>query len=493
MAALGGPIGLAIIGVTAAITLFSMKSSDAAEATDDWTSSLSKQNGVLDENSKRLVAQKLADLGIVDSINRLKDAGVDLPNYIEAIAGSAQDRMMMIAQLKQIVYLNSGLGADGSMNYNMTATAALKAIDALQEYGPQIGEVSSLTGEAGAIFNAFGGAVDNGTEALKKYNGEASKTTQHLGMVSSELNRTLIMLSAPQRNVVGGETVDAWLQRYTTYMEKMGLAAEYVAPSIMHVADSTSTLSDAQKDALTNATLLGSALASITQERDSFVSGITDASMSYATVMGFDPKDFASASATVQEAIKSETTARQALFSIAAGPSSERVKAEQDLADATAARQKAQKDADAVAVTKPNILATYQDKLSKLRAFSQAIKGLISKKLSPMILQDILGAGVEGGLAMAQALNSDKTLLGDFNKTAVSIAKAGAGLAFNAQDYVFKPYITQASKEYNAAYRAAPASERGDKLQVILKLDSKTVYEQLLRLKRERGGQMLGV
>jgi hypothetical protein len=380
--------------------------------------------------------------------------------------------------------------------------ASKSADNAMSDYGVSVNDASANT-------DALAVKTDKVAASLAAATSVTTRITNAYGMASvSAIRDAIANIKVAQSllNVaLAGEQIRP--QQYLSSMsalkaEKSALNDMLKASIAVYGNDTkathnntaaTVTLTDKQKEALATALRLGSALSAITDERDSFVSGINSASMSYATVMGFDPSAFATASATVQEAIKSETTARQALFSIAAGPSPERVKAEQDLADATAARQKAEKDAQAVAVTKPNILATYQDRLSKLRKFSQAIKGLISKKLSPMILQDILSAGVDGGLAMAEALNSDKTLIGNFNKTATDIVKATAGLSFNAAQYVYKPYVGQASNDYDAAYKAAPASERGDKVHVVLKLESKTVYEALLRLKRERGGQLLGL
>lgn len=501
LTAMGGGIGLAIMAVATAVSFFVMKSDEAVASTDDWTASLSKQNGVLDENSKRIVAQKLADEGILDSITRLKDAGVDLPDYMTAISGTEQDRMMMIAQLKQIIYLHSGLGADGQMAFDMTATAAQKAIDALKLYGPQIGAVSTLTGDAGAILNAMADATGKVGEATAMtlaetvaYNAALKVQIATQNMMAPALARTIAALYAPKRDVAGGETIDAWLKRYTTYMKQMGLAADNTAPAVDNVVDSVATLSPEAQKALDKANALGEALKSITAERDSFVASINDASLSFASIFGFDIKGGVAASQAVTDALKTQADARAALAAIGPGDDDARAKAQLALADATAKVGEAQTASDKAQPTGANVLNSYKGRLAKLQRFSRVMASLAKKGLSALIYQDILGQGIDGGLEMAQAINGDKALIADLNKTADSIARSTAGMATRAGNYVYGGYVNDAQRRADRGANAATAlGATPDKIEVVLKLDSATVYRQLLRLKRERGGQSLGV
>ena len=62
-------------------------------------------------------------------------------------------------------------------------------------------------------------------------------------MMAPALARTIAALYAPKRDVAGGETIDAWLKRYTDYMVKMGLASYETAPAVQDVVDSVDKLS----------------------------------------------------------------------------------------------------------------------------------------------------------------------------------------------------------------------------------------------------------
>ena len=500
LTAMGGGIGLAIMAVATAVSFFVMKSDEAAVSTDDWTASLSKQNGVLDENSKRIVAQKLADEGILDSITRLKDAGVDLPDYMSAISGTEQDRMMMIAQLKQIIYLHSGLGADGQMAYDMTATAAQKAIDALKLYGPQIGAVSTLTGDAGAIFGAMAGATDAAAAGLDNVSTQASKTQQSLGLMSAELSDAIMAfysLQMPGRDVAGGESIEQWAARVKIYEDSLrGIVptVEDATTSTSGLSDATTTLTDNQQRALDKANRLGEALRSITAERDSFVAGINDASLSFTSIFGFDIKGGVAASQAVTDALQTQAEARAALAAIGPGDDDARAKAQQNLAAATRDVADAETASAAAQATGANVLGSYKGRLAKLQRFSRVMASLAKKGLSALIYQDILGQGIDGGLEMAQAINGDKALIGQLNTTADSIARSTSGMAARAGNYVYGGYVGDAQRRADRGAAAATAlGTTPDAINVTLKLDSATVYKQLLRLKRERGGQSLGV
>jgi len=312
-------------------------------------------------------------------------------------------------------------------------------------------------------------------------------------VLSPELAKTLALLYAPKRNVAGGETVEHALKRFTDYMVQMGLAAADTAPAVADVVDSVATLSDPAQKALDKANALGEALKSITAERDSFVAGINDASLSYTSIFK-DVKDEVAAAQAVTDALQRQAEARAALAAIGPGDDNARAKAQQDLAAATRDVATAQTDADKAKLTGTNVLNSYKGRLNKLKRFSTVMASLAKKGLSAIIYQDILSQGIDGGLEMANAVNGDKALIKDLNTTADSIARSTSGMAARAGNYVYGGYVNDAkSRADRGADAATAAGATPDTINVVLKLDSATVYKQLLRLKRERGGQSLGV
>jgi hypothetical protein len=387
------------------------------------------------------------------------------------------------------------------MAYDMTATAAQKAIDALKTYGPQIGAVSTLTGNAGAIFNAMAGATDAAAAGLDNVSTQASKTQQSLGLMSAELSDAIMAfysLQMPGRDVAGGETIEQWAARVKIYEDSLrGIVptVEDATTATSGLSDATTTLTNDQKKALAASTRLGDALSAIGDARDSFVSGVKSAGLSYGSLFqAFDLSGGATKASALADAIKAQADAAATLASIGPGNMDARAKAQQDLADATANVATARAESDAAQTTSPNILASYKGRLVKLRQFGRVMASLAKKGLAPLIYQDILNQGVDGGLEMANAIDGgDKSLIGQFNKTAGAIMTATSDNANLGGHFLFDRQISKARKDYGPAYRAAPSSDRGQQLVVNVTMDSKQVAQALLRLKRERGGAKLGI
>jgi hypothetical protein len=277
-------------------------------------------------------------------------------------------------------------------------------------------------------------------------------------------------------------------------MVQMGLAADTTAPAVDNVTESVDKLSAPAQRALDKANALGEALKSITSERDSFVAGINDASLSFTSIFGFDIKGGVEASKAVTDALQAQAEARAALAAIGPGDDDARAKAQLALADATAKVGEAQTASDKAQPTATNILNSYKGRLNKLKRFSTVMKSLAAKGLSAIIYQDILSQGIDGGLEMAKAIDGDKALIGQLNQTSNAIVKSTANMSTRAGNYVYGGYVNDAkSKADRGANAATAAGATPDTINVTLTLDSAVVARQLLRLKRERGGQSLGV
>jgi hypothetical protein len=500
MTALGGPWGIAILAATTAVSFFMMGNQDATAAVTDLGGALEYQNGVLTENSRLTLSKALADKGVFDNAAKL---GISEAAITDAITGSTDARQSQIASLKkldeqygQVKGARSAVYKDKEKHDAIVALIATiegesSALDSNKTHADQAAAgASSLTDATGQL----GDATKMTTAETIAYNNALKVQIATQTMMAPALARVIAALYAPKRDVAGGETIDAWLKRYTDYMVKMGLAADTTAPAVQDVVDSVDTLSAPAQRALDKANALGEALKSITSERDSFVAGINDASLSFTNIFGFDIKGGVAASQAVTDALQAQAEARAALAAIGPGDDDARAKAQQDLAAATRDVADAETASAKAQPTGANVLNSYKGRLAKLQRFSRVMASLAKKGLSALIYQDILGQGIDGGLEMANAINGDKALIKDLNTTADSIARSTSGMATRAGNYVYGGYVGDAQRRADRGAAAATAAgTTPDKIEVVLKLDSATVYRQLLRLKRERGGQSLGV
>lgn len=176
MASLGGPIGLAIVGVTTAISLFTLKSDSASSATEGWTQSLQRQNGVLDENSRLTIAQKLADEGVLAAVDA---SGIGVKAYTDALISGGSAREDVITQLRTIAEAHAQKTRVMQADTNYTqdqiyaeqaaADAATLAADKLAQYG---GELDTSTRNA----QLFSTAADQATVSVE----EQTKSVQEL-------------------------------------------------------------------------------------------------------------------------------------------------------------------------------------------------------------------------------------------------------------------------------------------------------------------------
>jgi hypothetical protein len=499
MTALGGPIGIAIIGITTAISLFAMSSDDAAESADGWTASLERQNGVLTDNAKLTVAENLAQQGAYDALTKL---GISTTEYTAALLEGGDAAAVMRQKLVD-------LGGEQSQSFfgekffpNDTLENAKTALTQFDAIGASLANSATRADQAnaaalglGVATGSVGAAASDAANAIAGYSNALQQARVESGVLSKATNDLLFQFFMPTRNP--GESVDSWAARVEEYRRVMTgtlpVVSDYTSGA-MGASDATETLSRTQQRALDKANALGEALKSVTAERDSFVAGINDASLSFASIFGFDIKGGVEASQAVTDALQAQAEARAALASIGPADDDARAKAQQDLAAATRDVATAEAASAKAQATGGNVLNSYKGRLAKLQRFSRVMASLAKKGLSALIYQDILGQGIDGGLEMAQAINGDKALIGQLNTTADSIARSTSGMAARAGNYVYGGYVNDAQRRADRGANAATAAgATPDTINVVLKLDSATVYKQLLRLKRERGGQSLGV
>ena len=498
MAALGGPWGIAILAATTAVSLFMMKQDEASTPIDNWTASLERQNGALTENSKAQVVNRLATDGVLDSVTKL---GISVEDYTAAVFDGGDARDKLIDDLRKIQMANkddsprSGIDRlqNGAAAYTELGNAAKTAADALGSTSQMLADSARFSEQAAAATDKTAAATNQALRETVAYNAALKVELATQNMMAPALARTIAALYAPKRDVAGGETIDAWLKRYTDYMVQMGQAADTTAPAVQDVSSATKTLTGDQQDALDKANRLGEALKSIGDARDSLVSGVKSAGLSYGGIFGFDVNGGVEASKAVTDALQAVAEARATRDAIGPGDDDARAKAQLVLADAIAKVGEAQDAAAQKKLTGENVLSSYSTRLSNLRKFGKVMAMLASKGLAPMIYQDILNQGVDGGLEMAKAINQSPELLGQFNSTAVGFATSANKIAKASGSYLFDNKIGAATTAYNQAYGAAPSSDRGQTIVVKLTLDGKDIVKSIRMHKRTGGGVSLGL
>lgn len=94
-----GPVGWAILAVSVAMEVFMGRTDSANEEMKAFSETLTFVNGKLDENSRKLLANKLQQDGVLDA---LKAAGIASNEYIDAVIKGGPELQRMSARLDAI-------------------------------------------------------------------------------------------------------------------------------------------------------------------------------------------------------------------------------------------------------------------------------------------------------------------------------------------------------------------------------------------------------
>lgn len=87
LGAFGGPVGLAVTGLTVAIGMYAKSQAEAAQFTKALTETLNEQTGALTSSSRAAVAKQLQDKGVLDDA---RDLGLSLDMVTQAAMGNAE-------------------------------------------------------------------------------------------------------------------------------------------------------------------------------------------------------------------------------------------------------------------------------------------------------------------------------------------------------------------------------------------------------------------
>nr|WP_241265571.1 hypothetical protein [Streptomyces boncukensis] len=173
VSALGGPLGLAITGVTIGLGLLASKQEAAARAAqaheeriDQLSQALIESNGEIDANVRAQAAQLLQDTKVADGkgklVDRMREAGVSLGELTDAYLeqdgslGKLQKRLEATAKAN-MEWITTGQGAVQA--YNKQGLKAARAADALKS-------VRGELGKAKQGYKDLAGVGDRGTDAF---------------------------------------------------------------------------------------------------------------------------------------------------------------------------------------------------------------------------------------------------------------------------------------------------------------------------------------
>lgn len=178
MAALGGPVGLVGIGLTALtgiVVAYAAKQAEAKATVDDFTQALEASNGVIDESIRKTAYDKIDD-GIVESFEKIGISARDLVDYMTGVP-EAVDKVQSAVKAHATEYASSGM-------YGMTSATvkqsnewdnSLVSLDKLKA-GFDAGvegykKSTTATEEATAAAKRQREALDSLTSAMEKQAG----------------------------------------------------------------------------------------------------------------------------------------------------------------------------------------------------------------------------------------------------------------------------------------------------------------------------------
>lgn len=97
LSVLGGPIGLAIIGATTALSFFSSTTDDASTSTSDFSAAIDENTGALNDNAPAVISKRLADEG---QLSAAQNAGIAIDDYTRAVLEQGDALSKVQTQIK---------------------------------------------------------------------------------------------------------------------------------------------------------------------------------------------------------------------------------------------------------------------------------------------------------------------------------------------------------------------------------------------------------
>ncbi|WP_371605097.1 hypothetical protein OG345_41865 (plasmid) [Streptomyces sp. NBC_01220] len=241
--ALGGPLGIAIVGVTIGLGLLASRQQAAARATqahkervDALGQALAQSGGAIDANVRAQAAQLLQDTELAKGKGKLVDmmqkAGVGIGPLTDAYLGQGKTLAELQKELQltadaHVEYVTTTAGA--AKGWDAEGLAAIRAKDALGEVRGELEEsqrknkqlADAMTGSGAAGTTAYGRlqaavqtfgdktkSADERVDALKKALDALNGNTQSFHDAQTQLNSVMLQIDDAMKGNI--DRADGW-------------------------------------------------------------------------------------------------------------------------------------------------------------------------------------------------------------------------------------------------------------------------------------------
>ena len=403
-------------------------------------------------NSTPQLNAALAKVGLrVDSVTGKIEAIPKAPNVKVSAETKAALKNLEAARAKAVETDNT--------DPNIRVTTSIEgAIAALQSVINKAREAKTAASEAGG--SGGGGSWATGGEAsgvalVGERGPELVYLPQGSHVATASQTRGLLNGGAP-RYAKGKASAKAKAKAKAKAAKNAAIDAKIKAKQAAreNAVDAQDVARSAQADAIAN--------------RDSLVSRVKDQTRSFFGIGGYDPNAQASAAAELQAA-QAELNGT-AVGSSARASAQARVKAAQDAAGST-----------------PGSAADWvRQRIDKVRRWKTALGKLAAvwggNPYGQQLLQDVMDKGPDGGTELAEQLLATP---GELSSLVNSYA-AGDSLGNDIANY--NPDVVNANAQVSSATRQVEQLQT-----VILQLDGEILHQSLLKVRRRKGGQRLGL
>ncbi|WP_257230612.1 phage tail tape measure protein [Rhodococcus qingshengii] len=206
MGALGGPAGLAVMGVVAALSIYSMNQRKAAQAAAEHEESIKSLIGTLDEQTgaitERTYQQKASELADSGAIKSARDYGIAETDLVAAHLNQAD----ALGRTNQVIDDNikrsltsSELYRDSEKNYKAAGISLQDLTDALGGAPGKYDEVNGKIQDWNRNMGASGAANSSMMESLGALKGGMDTAGQGAANLGTEIGKSNVDLAAAQQ------------------------------------------------------------------------------------------------------------------------------------------------------------------------------------------------------------------------------------------------------------------------------------------------------
>lgn len=190
LGAFGGPVGLAVTGLTVAIGLYGKSQAEAASFTRALTETLNEQTGALTNSSRAAVAKQLQDKGVLDDA---RDLGLSLDMVTQAAMGNAE-AMDYVAK------------ASGRVSNDALNNSLIPSLDSNYRKMSNVENVTKATADqveaSKSAWDNQSAAVDDSSDSQDDYTSATTTATSAIVDQQSELDKLIQTQNEAAGNVL---------------------------------------------------------------------------------------------------------------------------------------------------------------------------------------------------------------------------------------------------------------------------------------------------